>query len=417
MYSWLCSAAAAATNSTNGTTSDGSAVTCIEQELGLARIFLAGNVCAIGATLPIGMLMDWQGPKATAVASFLLMFLGALTFALSSEALDMYPWAFGLMGFAAPGCIMSTFHTTSLFPVHKGTVLAVVNAAYDSSSVMCLLFLGIYIMVPNVQLYHLFIFYGCCVLLPLLVVYVWIMPRHRIVDVVAEEKKEKKDKKKKKEKEKEKKEEQGKKHSPQMTAAEPSVSKEVCSIKWLLFSMFFSVNLLRFSYYLGSVGPAMVQADPEQANEYLSILGGILPCGFVVSPALGWAIDSSKQSTSVLMVFLLGLVHSIAMCIPSLPLQILTFVLFTLFRSLFFTVGTTFAVRNFSPSLVGKVFGLTTLAAAVLSSTQYLLVEIALALDSFLVPHLVVLASSVLSLPLYFWLLSQESLGEKVVTM
>ena len=134
VYAWLC-ATNQTMNSTNSTEAAEAAtkmvITCVAQELGLARIFLAGNICAIGSTLPVGIIMDSFGPKTTAVVSFSFMILGAFLFAISSKALDLYVLAFGFMGVAAPGCIMSTFHTTALFPVHRGTVMAVVNAAYE----------------------------------------------------------------------------------------------------------------------------------------------------------------------------------------------------------------------------------------------------------------------------------------------
>lgn len=397
-FTWLCTSAAnqqAHPTNNNHTTTN---APCVEQELALARVFLAGNICAIGATLPMGMLMDYLNPKATALASFFLMFVGSICFAVSSQDVDLYAVGFGLMGFAAPGCIMSTFHTTSLFPVNKGLVMTIVNAAYDSSSIMCLLFLGLYLIIPNVSLFHLFLGYGIGILIPLFLAYIWIMPTQRIeeadtdtnTDTDTEEAK------------KDLKTVDGK------GMVVPSVSNEVLSMKWLLFTMFFSVNLLRFSYYLGSVGPAIVQASPEQANEYLSLLGIILPLGFLASPGVGYFIDHLTQSNSVLLVFILGLVHTIFMCIPSLPVQILTFILFTLFRALFFSIATTFAVKNFTPALVGRVFGLTTLVGAALSSVQYALVELGLSNKSFLVPHLLVAGGTLLSIPLCLWLRASE---------
>ena len=163
-FIWLCTSApnqanlANQANQTNITSYHTTTnAPCVEQELALARVFLAGNICAIGATLPMGMLMDYLNPKATALASFVLMFLGSICFAVSSQDVDLYAVGFGLMGFAAPGCIMSTFHTTSLFPVNKGLIMTIVNAAYDSSSIMCLLLLGLYLIIPNVSLFHLFL--------------------------------------------------------------------------------------------------------------------------------------------------------------------------------------------------------------------------------------------------------------------
>jgi LAT3 family solute carrier family 43 protein 3 len=340
-FMWLC------TNFTNQTSN--SMEPCIEQELALARVFLAGNICAIGATLPMGMLMDYFNPKVTAMTSFFLMFSGSVSFAVSSQDLDLFAVGFGLMGFAAPGCIMSTFHTTSLFPINKGLVMAIVNAAYDSSSIMCLLFLGLYLIIPNTSLIHLFLGYGIGILIPLAGIYIWVMPTQRI----------------------EEDENQDENHDENQDAvvvketvdvatkkiSSPLVSQEVLSMKWFLFTMFFSVNLLRFSYYLGSVGPSLVLTDANTANIYLSNLGIILPLGFLASPAVGYCIDYLTQSNSILLVFSLGLLHTVSMCIPSLPVQILTFILFTLFRALFFSIATTFAVKNFTPSLVGRVFG------------------------------------------------------------
>lgn len=388
--------------------------TCTNQELSFARIFLAGNIAAIGATLPIGILMDSYGPKATAVFSFLCMITGSIIFA-STES---YALAFGFMGFAAPGCIMSTFHTTNLFPLHRGLVMAIVNSAYDSSSVVLLVFLGIYTASSeSVQLPTLFFGYAILLVL-LLLLYVVVMPRRIVEDEgVHEEENGKGDTDDINEigielKEKngiDMKEKDGTNSNDDKDQIHVSVSQEVFSIKWLFFTMFFSTNLLRFSYYLAQVGPSLIQIT-SKANSLLGIFGSILPCGFIISPGVGWILDNSKQSTTILIVLVVGVVHSIFMLIPTpVEVQIGTFVLFTVFRSIFFSIATTFAIRNFPPKLVGRVFGLTTTVGAIFSITQYPLVAQGLELNSFIGPNVVVLlVSSFCSLPLFLWLRKQE---------
>ena len=118
-FTWLCTSAAnqqAHPTNNNHTTTN---APCVEQELALARVFLAGNICAIGATLPMGMLMDYLNPKATALASFFLMFVGSICFAVSSQDVDLYAVGFGLMGLPPRVALCRPFTPLHCFPSIK----------------------------------------------------------------------------------------------------------------------------------------------------------------------------------------------------------------------------------------------------------------------------------------------------------
>lgn len=441
---WAANATAMAAASPSPSSIPGSAMlsattdSCPARELALGRIFLFGSVAAIGMTLPHGLIMDRFGPKITGGVSFLLFTIGLLLFAFSSDAFDGRGAGFALLGAGAPGFIMSTFHVAALTPERTGLAMAAINGAYDSSSIVLQIFLAIFLSQERVLgnreasrllLRNLCLVYGGAVLLPLAVAYGAVMPRNRIepARLVAEERKSAK--------------KGGAKASGSMVQLEGRVHvedtetggaggservqlegkgivlHELFSMRWVLFTLWFCSNLLRFSYYLSSIGPALaaiekaqtgsqVGGDESRVVEYLTIFGSILPLGALCVPFVGVFIDRVSTHDSILAVIFVSLLHSALSFVNVLEAQIATFFLFTLFRSIFFGVATTFAVKLFPPAALGRIYGFTTLVAAGISTLQYPLLDLGLEMDTgFLVSNVLVCIMTIAcGMPLYFFM-------------
>ena len=457
---WVPNTTATAPSSSSSSSSLGVAMlsatadSCPARELALGRIFLFGSVAAIGMTLPHGLIMDRFGPKMAGGVSFLLFLIGLVLFAFSTDAFDGRGAGFALLGAGAPGFIMSTFHVAALTPQRTGLAMAAINGAYDSSSIVLQIFLAIFLSQEHVVgdreasrglLRNMCLVYAGAVLLPLAIAYGAVMPKHRIEPASLEAEGEDED--------------GGGEHakkgganvsagggdddasstaasgglaplevqvhddnndgdtSNRVLQAKGMVFRELSTVRWVLFTLWFCSNLLRFSYYLSSIGPALAAIEIAQTGsqvssgesrvvEYLTIFGSILPLGALCVPFVGAFIDRVSTHNSILAVIGVALLHSAASFVDVLEAQVTTFCLFTVFRSIFFGVATTFAVKLFPPAALGRVYGFTTLVAAGISTLQYPLLDLGLEMETgFRVPNILICVTTVVSgLPLYFYM-------------
>jgi hypothetical protein len=127
-------------------------------------MFAVASTCTNAFVLPIGMWLDYFGPKWTTAAGSVVFFLGNLLFALSSPTFDAYIIGYALIAIGGPFMYMGIMHCTLAFPVKSGLIMAAITGAFDASSAMYEIFREVHVWAGGTKgsftLKH--FFYGYC---------------------------------------------------------------------------------------------------------------------------------------------------------------------------------------------------------------------------------------------------------------
>lgn len=145
-----------------------------------------------------------------------------------------------------------------------------------------------------------------------------------------------------------------------------SFTQQLRSAEYLAYLAFFIACIIRFNYYISSVGSQLDAMGQTEDATYSTAFGLILPCGLFFNLGLGWALDRYGPVLGLTFVWLLAVLLSALSMVPVLPLQVVTFIVFTLFRGLNFCVMTVFISAVFSFQPLGSLVGMLTAVAGVI---------------------------------------------------
>ena len=167
----------------------------------------------------------------------------------------------------------------------------------------------------------------------------------------------------------------------QLDKARLSALPFVAQVRTRVFAFqlaFFCVHLLKFSWYLSTLIKQLENMGQNGDDpQYTRMFSVILPCGFLLNPAVGWLLDRLPLWASFAFTNCASLLFSAVSSSLVLSVQPVAFVAFVLFRSSFFSVSTAFLVECFGVRTFGKTWGLTVTIASVVASLQLLLVYLA----------------------------------------
>lgn len=113
---------------------------CIEQQLRLDAMYVTSILLLNVMGFPWALFIGRHGPRVTTICGALLAGIGAVMFAVSSDALQLWAPGYCIIGAAAGGIVWPVFGLVELFPANKGTAQSFVNGAMDASSAVFLLF-------------------------------------------------------------------------------------------------------------------------------------------------------------------------------------------------------------------------------------------------------------------------------------
>lgn len=119
---------------------------CLEQDLKLNKMFTYAAVLTNATALIVGLILDTQGPRITAIIGSVVIFLSALLFGNGANIQIVDAYLLGYMGlaFGGPFVFISSFQLANSFPGNSGLILALLTGAFDSSSALFLLYRIIY---------------------------------------------------------------------------------------------------------------------------------------------------------------------------------------------------------------------------------------------------------------------------------
>lgn len=157
---------------------------------------------------------------------------------------------------------------------------------------------------------------------------------------------------------------------PFWTQVNPCVTPEFTYI--VVFGV---VNMTRSNLFLGLLADDLKQKG-DSTKLYTKLASGIVPLGFLAVPLIDKMIRSLSLLRAMDITLLLGVVYGLVSLIPDAPIQLLTALLYTLYRALVFSVIGTYNAQVFGPATMGKVAGAMYTIAAPFQLLSYPLVAL-----------------------------------------
>lgn len=442
---------------------------CAAQTVALNGVFQVGAICSFVAPVLAGMFNDRAGPRAAFQVTLLIFCLGIIVILIAdaTKASQALYVAFACFGSAATSMLIPFYSVANVFPKSEGFALAILNGSFDAASVVYLIMY--YLHSAGVSFRTIWIAYLCgpIALLILAALLLWrpvpflqSVTRKRLEDSVgnspvstpsvgaspkaddaaaivsapsslASARAPAAN---------------GVAHPSDaqidtvrsdVHAAEPSALAlppaappapplpigrwadrpaalasrsfigQLLTRKWLAFTPFFAVCMLRYNVYLSSVD-AQLTSLGQTGSSYTVIVGIVLPLGIFVQLIVGPVLDRAGLPVAFIILWGLGVLTCILSLIPVLQLQVVTAVAFVAYRAFLFSVMTTYISRMFGYKNMGSLIGSVIICGGSFSMLATPLLVWALSARTsgdFTGPNALVLALMLAmgAFPLWFW--------------
>jgi len=139
--------------------------------------------------------------------------------------------------------------------------------------------------------------------------------------------------------------------------------------------LFGIVNMTRSNLFLGLVADDLKQKG-DDTKIYTKITSAIVPLGFLAVPIIERLIREMALCTAMDITVGLGVIYGGISLIPNVPIQLVTAVVYTLYRALLFSAIATYNAQVFGPATMGKVAGLMYTLSAPFQLLSYPLVAV-----------------------------------------
>jgi MFS family permease len=152
---------------------------------------------------------------------------------------------------------------------------------------------------------------------------------------------------------------------------------QVRSIEYAFVVSYAIVEMFRANLFIGSVVELLHSyGDGATGHLYSRVFGYILPAGIICVPAIGWSIAHLGLGGSLLLTSMMGAAFSALALVPQLSVQVGTFVVFTAFRAILYSVMNTFCATRFGLDTVGRIIGSVFTVSSLFGLTQYPLLNL-----------------------------------------
>ncbi|KDO24627.1 hypothetical protein SPRG_10159 [Saprolegnia parasitica CBS 223.65] len=315
-------------------------VRCSDQDTQLNLVYAVATFLSSMISLPVGMLMDRIGPKYTILVAGVLQTTGLFFLgAADSKTLDVFVPAYATLAVGGGMTLMGSFSSSFLVPEYQTVILAAVSCAFDGSSAVML---GLYYLHESLGWSRHAIFTGYAVLC--LAVYaclvgLWHVNEHLLVEVPPNEG-------------------ETKRLLPPVPTAAASIWDHLKSFEFVYLLIFTSIHLFRANLYIGTTTNVLeIYGDDMDGHIFTKLFGFILPLGFLFVPVINHVVEDRGMPMAMYVTVGLGLLYNALALVPLLPLQVVTFGVFTAFRAFLYTVITAFAAKIFGLTFMGTLVG------------------------------------------------------------
>lgn len=186
---------------------------------------------------------------------------------------------------------------------------------------------------------------------------------------------------------------------------------------WLVHAVF----SFWLSSYMGSVQSRLTSIEPpsEEVNQkikkYTETFGLILSLAFLSAPIIGYAIHKLKLMRALFVGIGMAILWSLCQFLPSINLQIITFIVFALVRAWYYSIIFNAVTHLFGWTNVGKLWGVGNALAGVVTFGFYGVswAVINLLDGSYVIPNIAAVLSFSSTLLVGFYLLRRKQNWEK----
>ncbi|KAG1710961.1 hypothetical protein DVH05_013682 [Phytophthora capsici] len=411
--------------------------TCVAQENRLNLIFAVASVAMNAGALPVGVFLDRAGPRVTIAVAAVIEVSGLAMLAVAdSQSFDVFVPAYVLIAFG--GCItmMSSYPASFLIMRYQTAILAAISCLFDGSSVMFLvlyaaherfgwtrrqLFLGLAVVSAGVYLVLIFLWglnekslrpkknpsfnsNGVIISTPqreqLLVNGKANETAYGTVEV--------------------------QQTTPKRIPLTPTMGKEddvvyrlvdidlikqMKSFEFAYIVVYAAVQVLRATIYIGTANKLLDNyGDQDHGYLYTTVFSFVLPLGFLFVPSIDYLVETRGLSKALLFTNVLGVLYNVIQLVPILPLQCVSFFLFTAFRAFLYAIISAFTAKTFGLKNMGSLMGIIFSIGSVISLAEYPAVYISNVLfnGDLTMLNVISLLSCVLMIPLTMYLRKYE---------
>lgn len=342
---------------------------CSKEKEQLAFISTIGFAIAIGSRLFIGMFLDSQGPKCTALMCSMVSFSGVLLLAVNPKEnlRDIFMPAWVLLSLGGSGLHLSGFHFTNLFKEDgKKTASAAISAAFGASSAVFPI-MQVFNQYAGVHLQDMAIFYA--------VIVFFIGVNNFLIQPW-------------------KKVQPGIPFKPEFKVWRPTWWKRGLKNKPLLASalvqaarfemlgetLCYSMSLLLLTHFLSTSAQLMYEkgdkpftSNPNDWTDYMiaRMAGWFNSLGFLWFPLVQIMVTNLRWSSSYLILLLVNISIVVIILVTSLELQILGFLLLSMARLMLFSFHHGYILDTFGIEHFGTLNGISSLIAAMVGLLSY----------------------------------------------
>jgi len=322
---------------------------------------------------------------------------GSLVFAFSGPSFNGYLAGFVLLSAGGPFVFISTLHVAALFPSKSGLVMAFLNGSYGFGALIFLIFNSLFYQY-HISLKVLFIAYAVilgCLTITTFFLWPWskFPEQTGIIDVIPEEPARHYKTVLSKEEhyhfigqnsiqeEKLSQNYVGEEFSELLK--EPSYWKKLkenaLNLHFLYIVIFIALMISKSSFYLATSNQQLrlVTNNEDTQNLYEYILALMIPVlGMAVSP-LGLIIDKFGINVAVYFYVAMSCICDVLGIVRNSPLQILRFIVFSIYYPFTFTLWADFIAKKFGFINYGVLFGIVALVSGIFGFAETSLVNFA----------------------------------------
>jgi len=333
----------------------------------VATMGIAGNALC---KLPLGILLDKFGPRATAVTGAIMVMVGSLLLGLCDKNNTVLPvLGYLILGMAGPFLQMPCFQFSELFAHKKASAMAYLITFFELSTGVFWVFGELHYQY-GLDMKTLFIGYSFVGLYCLVTALAfWPDMPYRSAPPIP----------------------QAQSRVGLAAAQKPApvvapllmgkpLLEQIMSVQFGYLVCFLSMHIFRQGFLLGTIGP-QVEAffpDPVQAEGLKGLFNVILPLGFIpmmFCTASGFAgFILSRPRLAFIVVTLLSMVYGLLLMVHNEPTFIALFVVFPVARQFVFSTFFSFAANTFGYASFGRIAGVASTFAGLLQLSQTFLV-------------------------------------------
>eukprot|EP01068_Selenidium_serpulae_P001412 Selendium_serpulae@DN1551_c0_g1_i1.p1 len=194
----------------------------------------------------------------------------------------------------------------------------------------------------------------------------------------------------------------------------PGFTVQFLSFGNILFMCYFAYSYWRMAFYNGHVVSFLkiiAEDDTTAVASYASLLSYMIPFGSLGSVFLGWVTDSFGFTAQLLITNTCGIMLSALTLVPILRVQIITFLMFVIYKGNIFGSLIYFISSNFGFANLGKLMGFDTAVSAVAyMGFEYIVSFLQVGMESKMELHYYLIGAGLICYicPLYVWLFLEE---------